>query len=93
MREKYGYDVRLVGGDDALYSDALGDPGSTGETYIGMVRHNVTVIVTALFGEIDRKTRHMRQEHKHGLTSVAVVCLMSHVSCLVSRFRPSKSTT
>lgn len=31
-----------------LYTDALGEPGSTGETYLAMVRHNVTTIVTAL---------------------------------------------
>jgi len=40
--------VRLIGGDDALYSDALGDAGSTGASYIGMVRHNIDVIVKAL---------------------------------------------
>jgi manganese/zinc/iron transport system substrate-binding protein len=47
-KKQYGHDVRLVGGDDALYSDALGDPGSPGETYLGMIRHNATVIVEAL---------------------------------------------
>jgi manganese/zinc/iron transport system substrate-binding protein len=47
-RKKYGHTVRLVGGDDALYSDALGAPGTPGATYSGMVRHNVTVIVDAL---------------------------------------------
>lgn len=47
-RTKYGHTVRLIGGDDALYSDALGAPGSPGGTYVGMVRHNVTVIVDAL---------------------------------------------
>ena len=40
--------VRLIGGDDALYSDALGDAGSAGASYIGMVRHNIDVIVKAL---------------------------------------------
>ncbi len=40
--------VRLIGGDDALYSDALGDAGSSGASYIGMVRHNINVIVKAL---------------------------------------------
>lgn len=48
VREKYGFEVRLVGGDDALYSDALGEPGTPAETYVGMVRHNVGVIVGAL---------------------------------------------
>ncbi len=47
-RRRYGHTVRLVGGDDALYSDALGAPGSPGGTYAGMVRHNVKVIVDAL---------------------------------------------
>ena len=40
--------VRLIGGDDALYSDALGAPGGSGGTYADMVRHNVKVIVEAL---------------------------------------------
>ena len=47
-RRDYGHEVKLVGGDDALYSDALGAPGTPGETYAGMVRHNVKVIVEAL---------------------------------------------
>jgi manganese/zinc/iron transport system substrate-binding protein len=44
----HGQRVRLVGGDDALYSDALGEPNSPGGTYTGMVRHNVDTIVKAL---------------------------------------------
>jgi zinc/manganese transport system substrate-binding protein len=31
-----------------LYTDALGQPGSSGDTYEKMVRHNVTTIVSAL---------------------------------------------
>jgi len=31
-----------------LYTDALGAPGSDGDTYIGMVRYNVAIIVEAL---------------------------------------------
>lgn len=31
-----------------LYTDALGEPGSSGETYLGMIRYNVDTIVTAL---------------------------------------------
>jgi ABC-type Zn uptake system ZnuABC Zn-binding protein ZnuA len=31
-----------------LYTDALGEPGSDGETYEAMIRYNVTTIVTAL---------------------------------------------
>jgi ABC-type Zn uptake system ZnuABC Zn-binding protein ZnuA len=37
--------VRLA---PTLYTDALGEPGSPGETYVGMVRHNVTVLTEAL---------------------------------------------
>ena len=37
-----------VGGE--LYSDAMGAPGTAGETYIGMMRENVLVIVNALRG-------------------------------------------
>lgn len=48
VRSKYKHEVKLVGGDDALYSDALGGPGSPGETYPGMIRHNVAAIVEAL---------------------------------------------
>jgi manganese/zinc/iron transport system substrate-binding protein len=48
VRAKYGHEVKLVGGDDALYSDALGGPGTPGETYPGMIRHNVAAIVEAL---------------------------------------------
>ena len=32
----------------ALYTDALGEPGSAGDTYLKMIRYNVTTIVTAL---------------------------------------------
>ena len=35
----------------ALYTDALGEPGSDGETYIAMMRYNTSTIVTALSGE------------------------------------------
>lgn len=33
-----------------LYTDALGEPGSDGDTYIKMVRYNVSTMVTALQG-------------------------------------------
>ncbi|MGL6097451.1 MAG: metal ABC transporter solute-binding protein, Zn/Mn family [Fimbriiglobus sp.] len=46
--DSVGHAVKLIGGPDALYSDALGEPGTPGETYTGMVRHNVAVIVGAL---------------------------------------------
>ena len=48
VRATTGRTVKLIGGDDALYSDALGEKGTSGETYIGMCRHNVAVIVKAL---------------------------------------------
>jgi len=48
VRSDWKHEVRLVGGDDALYSDALGKPDEPGGTYPGMVRHNVNVIVGAL---------------------------------------------
>jgi len=35
-----------IGGN--LYSDAMGDPGTPDGTYIGMVRHNIDTIVSAL---------------------------------------------
>jgi ABC-type Zn uptake system ZnuABC Zn-binding protein ZnuA len=37
--------VRVVG---PLYTDALGPPGSPGDTYIGMMRYNVQLVVEAL---------------------------------------------
>ena len=48
VKQQYKFDVRLVADSDALYSDALGESGSAGSTYIGMVRHNIDVIVKAL---------------------------------------------
>ena len=33
-----------------LYTDALGEPGSPGETYLGMMRYNTETIVGALNG-------------------------------------------
>ena len=43
-----GWDVQ-IGGE--LFSDAMGKDGTEDGTYIGMVRHNVTTIVSALLGE------------------------------------------
>lgn len=40
-----GFDVQIGG---ALYSDALGNPGTAAGTYVGMVRANVETIVGAL---------------------------------------------
>jgi ABC-type Zn uptake system ZnuABC Zn-binding protein ZnuA len=42
--------VRVVVGDDALYGDALGPPGSDGDTYLKMIRHNTATIVSNLSG-------------------------------------------
>jgi manganese/iron transport system substrate-binding protein len=36
--------VKIVAGDDALYGDSLGPPGSDGDTYLKMQRHNTRVI-------------------------------------------------
>ena len=38
----------ILESEAALFSDALGEPGSPGGTYPGMIRHNVNVIVEAL---------------------------------------------
>ena len=43
-----GFNVE-IGGE--LFSDAMGNEGTPEGTYIGMVRHNVDTIVTALIGE------------------------------------------
>jgi ABC-type Zn uptake system ZnuABC Zn-binding protein ZnuA len=42
--------VKVVVGSDALYGDALGPPGSDGDTYLKMLRHNTTTIVGNLSG-------------------------------------------
>lgn len=38
-------DVEVYSGEDALYADSLGAAGTPGETYVGSVIHNVTLIV------------------------------------------------
>jgi manganese/zinc/iron transport system substrate-binding protein len=43
-----GHEVN-IGGE--LFSDAMGDPGTEEGTYLGMVRHNIDTIVSALLGE------------------------------------------
>ncbi|MCR2806184.1 metal ABC transporter solute-binding protein, Zn/Mn family [Paenibacillus soyae] len=43
--KKLGHEVR-IGGE--LFSDAMGDEGTEEGTYLGMVRHNVDTIVSAL---------------------------------------------
>lgn len=48
VNKKYGLKVKLIGGDDSLYSDALGEKGTTGDTYVGMIRHNMQIIARSL---------------------------------------------
>ena len=40
--------VEVVAGDDGLYGDSLGPPGSDGDTYLKMMEHNTRAIVDAL---------------------------------------------
>jgi ABC-type Zn uptake system ZnuABC Zn-binding protein ZnuA len=40
--------VKVVAGEDALYGDSLGPAKSDGATYLTMMRHNATTIVTNL---------------------------------------------
>jgi ABC-type Zn uptake system ZnuABC Zn-binding protein ZnuA len=40
--------VKVVVGEDALYGDALGPPGSDADTYLKMIRHNTATIVSNL---------------------------------------------
>ena len=40
--------VRVVDGADALYGDSLGLPGSSGDTYLKMMRHNANAIASNL---------------------------------------------
>jgi ABC-type Zn uptake system ZnuABC Zn-binding protein ZnuA len=42
--------VKVVVGEDALYGDALGPPGSDGDTYLKMIRHNTATFVSNLSG-------------------------------------------
>ena len=42
--------VKVVTGDDALYGDSLGPPGSDGASYDMMIRHNIRTLVRNLGG-------------------------------------------
>jgi zinc/manganese transport system substrate-binding protein len=42
--------VKVVAGEDALFGDSLGEPGSAEGTYLGAERHNTTVLTEALAG-------------------------------------------
>ena len=48
VKNKYQLPVNLIGDAEALYSDALGEKGSPGETYPGLMRANMGIIVKAL---------------------------------------------
>ncbi len=49
VRAETGREV-TIGGE--LYSDAMGDPGTPEGTYVGMMRHNIDTIVSALSAPI-----------------------------------------
>jgi ABC-type Zn uptake system ZnuABC Zn-binding protein ZnuA len=40
--------VKVVAGEDSLYGDTLGPPGSDGDTYLKMIRHNTRELVDNL---------------------------------------------
>ena len=42
--------VKVVAGEDALFGDSLGEPGSAEGTYLGAERHNTKTLVDALAG-------------------------------------------
>lgn len=42
--------VKVIAGEDALYGDALGTPGSDADTYLKMMEHNTSTIVAAMSG-------------------------------------------
>ena len=46
--EAQGFEVKIGG---SLFSDAMGSEGTPEGTYLGMVRHNIDTIVTALTGD------------------------------------------
>jgi manganese/zinc/iron transport system substrate-binding protein len=46
--EAQGFEVKIGG---SLFSDAMGSEGTPEGTYVGMVRHNIDTIVTALAGD------------------------------------------
>jgi manganese/zinc/iron transport system substrate-binding protein len=48
VQSQHKWQVKLVGDDDALYSDSLGERGTPTGTYAGTVRHNIDVVVKHL---------------------------------------------
>ncbi|MBR9988119.1 MAG: zinc ABC transporter substrate-binding protein [Gemmatimonadetes bacterium] len=65
-----GFEVAIGG---ALYSDALGDPGTPAGTYVGMVRSNVETIVAALNSDAATMTVSERDERTEGRSAVIVL--------------------
>ncbi|MXV78703.1 manganese transporter [Candidatus Poribacteria bacterium] len=53
-----GYDVE-IGGE--LFSDAMGGEGTPEGTYIGMVRHNIDTIVSALGIDVETQNTHTEE--------------------------------
>jgi manganese/zinc/iron transport system substrate-binding protein len=51
--EAQGHEVSIGGN---LFSDAMGNDGTVEGTYIGMIRHNVDTIVSALLGQMAEAT-------------------------------------
>lgn len=49
LARKQGHEVRVP--PEPLYSDSLGKPGTPAETYLGALRENTRIIVTALAGK------------------------------------------
>ena len=45
--------VRAIIGDEALYGDSLGEPGSDGQTYIGFILHNASKTVSTICCEFE----------------------------------------
>ena len=52
-----GHEIQIGG---ALFSDAMGEPGSYEGSYVGMIDHNVTTIARALGGEAPERGMHGR---------------------------------
>ena len=58
--KKYKHEVKLVGGDDALYSDALGARRALRrrDTYSGMIRHNASKSIVGALAASDSLPHH-----------------------------------
>jgi manganese/zinc/iron transport system substrate-binding protein len=48
LKKSHHLEVKLVGDEEALFSDSLGEPSTPTGTYAGTVRHNIDVIVRHL---------------------------------------------